>query len=167
MSGWAGWGRTILGSLAIAASAVAVGFVHSGISPEGVSLTQHPLEAVSELDSSRFLNSLEETKAKWEAGITFIDARAEDFYSYEGHIPGAISLPVTEFDTVFPKVKDKLPPLDDEIVCYCSGYGCEESTELARKLMEEGYRVVYVYTGGWPEWTEAGLPTEVSEQYPY
>ena len=39
---------------------------------------------------------------------------------------------------MFPKVKDKLPPLDDEIVCYCSGYGCEESTELARKLMEEG-----------------------------
>ncbi len=164
MSGWAGWGRTVLGSLAIVASAVAVGFVHSGISPEGIGLTQHPLEAVSELDSSRFLNSLEETKAKWEAGIAFIDACAEDFYLYEGHIPEAISLPVMEFDTVFPKVKDKLPPLDDEIVCYCSGYGCEESTELARKLMEEGYRVVYVYTGGWPEWTEAGLPTEVSEQ---
>lgn len=167
MSGWAGWaswGRTLLGSLAIVTCAVAVGFVHNGISPEGVGLTQHPLEAVSELDSSRFLNSLEETKAKWEAGITFIDARAEDFYLYEGHIAGAISLPVMEFDTVFPKVKDQLPQLDDEIVCYCSGYGCEESTELARKLMEEGYRVVHVYTGGWPEWTEAGLPTQVSDQ---
>ena len=89
MSGWAGWGRTILGSLAIAASAVAVGFVHSGISPEGVGLTQHPLEAVSELDSSRFLNSLEETRAKWEAGITFIDARAEGLLLVRGAYPGS------------------------------------------------------------------------------
>lgn len=157
------WARTVLGAAAIVGCAIAVGLFHNHISPEGIGLTQHPLEAVSALDSSRFLTTLEETEAKWRAGVTFVDARAEDFYLYEGHIPGAISLPVLDFDTAFPKVKDQLPSPDEEIVCYCSGYGCEESTELAKKLAEEGYRRVYVYTGGWPEWSEAGLPFETAE----
>ena len=61
----------------------------------------------------------------------------------------------------FLSIKDRLPSPDEEIVCYCSGFGCEESTELARSLTEAGYRFVYVYKGGWPEWSEAELPSEV------
>lgn len=165
MNGWAvraGWRRTILGSLAIVVCAVVVGIVHNGISPEGVGLTQHPLQAVSDLEASWFLDTLK-AKEKWDQGVIFVDARAADFF-YAGHIAGAISLPVMEFDAVFVGVKDRLPSPDEEIVCYCSGFGCEESTMLAEKLTEKGYRRVYVYEGGWPEWSEEGLPMEVEEQ---
>ena len=157
-----GWGKTLLGAGAIVACAIAVGLVHNRISPEGIGLRQHPLQAVSDLEPTWFLDT-PEAKKKWDEGVTFVDARAEDFYQYGGHIAGAISLPVMEFDAVFPQVKERLPSPDEEIVCYCSGFGCEESIELARKLAEKGYRLAYVYEGGWPEWSEAGLPSEVEE----
>ena len=155
-----GWWKTAVGALAIVACATVVGLVHNHVSPEGIGLTEHPLRAVSNLEESWFLDT-QAAKRKWDEGVTFVDARAEDFYLYEGHIAGAISLPVLEFDSVFPLVKDRLPSPDEEIVCYCSGFGCEESTELARKLTEAGYRFVYVYEGGWPEWSEAEFPSEV------
>lgn len=154
------WGRLFLGALGIVACGTVMGLVHNHVSAEGIGLTQHPLQAVSDLEESWFLDT-SAAKRKWDEGVTFVDARAEDFYLYEGHIAGAISLPVLEFDSVFPLVKDRLPAPEDEIVCYCSGFGCEESTELARRLTEAGYRFVYVYKGGWPEWSEAELPSEV------
>jgi rhodanese-related sulfurtransferase len=154
------WGRTALGALGIVGCALAVGIVHNRVSGEGIGIAQHPVQAVSNLEESWFLDT-PAAKKKWDEGVTFVDARAADFYLHEGHIAGAISLPVLEFDSVFPLVKDRLPSPDDEIVCYCSGFGCEESTELARRLTEAGYRLVYVYEGGWPEWSEAELPSEV------
>jgi rhodanese-related sulfurtransferase len=154
------WGRTVLGALGIVACAAAVGTVHNHVSGEGIGFAQHPVQAVSNMEASWFLDT-PAAKKKWDEGVTFVDARATDLYLYEGHIAGAISLPVLEFDSVFPLVKDRLPSPDEEIVCYCSGFGCEESTELARRLTEAGYRSVYVYEGGWPEWSEANLPSEV------
>ncbi|MFQ5789015.1 MAG: rhodanese-like domain-containing protein [Acidobacteriota bacterium] len=142
--------------------ATAAGILNNHVSPEGIGLTQHPLEAVSELDSSRFIRSLKDAEAKWKQGVTFVDARQEDFY-WLGHIPGAISLPISDFETTFPKVQMVLPSSDREIVCYCSGFGCEESTELAERLLAFGYQRVYVFEGGWPEWSDAGLPVEASE----
>jgi len=156
------WGKTFLGALAIVGCAAVVGLVYNRVSEEGIGLTQHPLQAVSDLEPSWFLDT-PQAKKKWDEGVTFVDARAEDFYRYQGHIRGAISLPVTEFDSAFPLVKDRLPSPDEEIVCYCSGFGCEESTELARRLTEKGYRLVYVYEGGWPEWSEAGHPADVED----
>ena len=152
--------KLIVGALGIVVCAAVVGLVHNHISAEGIGLTEHPLRAVSDLEESWFLDT-PGAKRKWDEGITFVDARAKDFYLYEGHVTGAISLPVLEFDSVFPLVKDRLPSFDEEIVCYCSGFGCEESIQLARRLTEVGYRYVYVYEGGWPEWSEAGLPSEV------
>ena len=154
------WGKILLGALGIAVCAAAVGIVHNHVSAEGIGITQHPVQAVSNLAQSWFLDT-PAAKKKWDEGVTFVDARASEFFLHEGHITGAISLPVLEFDSVFPLVKDRLPAADEEIVCYCSGFGCEESTELARRLGEAGYRLVYVYTGGWPEWSEAGFPSEV------
>ena len=154
------WGKTILRAGVIVACATAVGLIHNRISPEGIGIGQHPLQAVSELGASWFLDT-PQAKKKWDQGVIFVDARAEDFYLYEGHIAGAISLPVMEFDAAFARVEDRLPSPDEEIVCYCSGFGCEESTALAEKLTEKGYRRVYVYEGGWPEWSEDGLPSEV------
>ena len=63
-----------------------------------------------------------------------------------------------DFDVAFPKTRERLLPLDREIVCYCSGFGCEESIELAEKLRLDGFSRIYVFLGGWPEWSEAGLP---------
>lgn len=148
----------LLRALVLLAAGFAVGVTYNQVSPRGIDLNQHPLQRAAELPPSAFLD-LASARAKFEAGKTFIDARAEDFYLV-GHVRGALSLPVTEFDSAFAAKERALPPRDREIVCYCSGFGCEESIELAKKLRERGFERVYVFLGGWPEWSESKLPSE-------
>lgn len=155
------WRKTLWRAAALAAAGSAVGLVHNRFSPEGIGLREHPLQATAQLDGSSFLN-LDEARAKWEAGVAFLDARAEDFY-LAGHIRRALSLPISDFESAFARVEGEFPPKEQELVCYCSGFGCEESVELAQRLIERGYARVFVYLGGWPEWSEAGLPVDAVE----
>jgi rhodanese-related sulfurtransferase len=89
-------------------------------------------------------------------GTVFLDARPSVFYEM-GHIPGALILPEDQFDAAFTKLEPRLRDAMD-IVVYCSGYGCEASHIVARKLQERGVPAV-VLSEGWPAWTEAGYPT--------
>jgi rhodanese-related sulfurtransferase len=91
-------------------------------------------------------------------GALFVDAR--DASDYEaGHIPGAVRL---TRDDVFgePERMKKLLERGKPIVTYCSGGECEASLDLARALVDVGYRKVLVFAGGFPEWTGAGYPVE-------
>lgn len=152
---------TLLRAAALVGASVLMGLVHNYVfSHEGIELSRSPLQAVSGLEEARFIGR-EEAKAKWDRDVTFVDARAEEFYRYEGHIEGALSLPYEDFETAYQRVGGRLPGKDREIVCYCSGYGCEESAEVAKLLMARGYGRVFVYEGGWPDWREAGLPVEL------
>jgi len=92
-------------------------------------------------------------EAAWRSGsAVFVDAREPDFFE-EGHIPGAVNLPVSE-------IKKSLPagiPSDKFLIVYCSGGDCEDSGVVARALMKMGCRDVAVFAGGWEEWSAAGI----------
>ncbi len=88
----------------------------------------------------------------------FLDARDRDFYD-DGHIEGAISLPVNRFDELIHQFKKEYPS-STWIVTYCSGRECEDSHELAQYLFEEGYTQISVFIDGYPEWLERGYPIE-------
>jgi len=51
-------------------------------------------------------------------------------------------------------------PLESILVIYCNGFGCHDSTVLGEKLLDKGYTQILVFEGGFPEWKDAGLPTE-------
>ena len=155
--------RTLLRAILLVTVSVVMGLLHNFVfSREGIGLTQSPLQAVSGLDEARFIQ-VDEAKAKWDQDVLFVDARAEEFYTYEGHIQGALSLPYVDFERIYPAIENELRPTDQEVVCYCSGFGCEESAELAKLLMARGFDRVFIYEGGWPEWLEAGLPVKLPE----
>ncbi len=155
------WRDKWLNITALVGASVAMGLFHNYVvSHEGIALARNPLKAVSGLEENWFIE-LVEAEEKWRDGVSFVDARAEDFYRFEGHIKGAVSLPYEDFAESFERVEKLLPSRELEIVCYCSGYGCEESVELAKLLNAKGYGRVYIYEGGWPEWSEAGLPVEL------
>jgi len=40
---------------------------------------------------------------------------------------------------------------------YCSGFGCEASHIVARRLRERGIPAAILHDG-WPAWTDAGYP---------
>jgi rhodanese-related sulfurtransferase len=101
---------------------------------------------------------LDEVRHALASGGLVIDARSPELYA-EGHIKGAVSLPLVEIDIALPDFIARTPR-DKKIIAYCSGFGCPDSFDLGLLLIEEGYADVGVFEGGYPEWHDAGLPVE-------
>ena len=87
-----------------------------------------------------------------------LDARDVVTFS-RGHIRGARSLPLGEFETRLPEFRKQVPKTMPLII-YCNGYGCHDSMDLGKKLIQAGYWEIYIFEGGYPEWKEAGYPLE-------
>jgi rhodanese-related sulfurtransferase len=85
-----------------------------------------------------------------------VDARDNPSFA-AGHISGAISLPLGDVDTGMPAFRAKAETTAT-IVVYCNGFNCHDSMDLASRLLGAGYRKVYVFLGGYPEWRDAGYP---------
>lgn len=92
----------------------------------------------------------------------FVDARDAAAFA-AGHIKGAVSLPVGEFAAGLPRFVARVKP-DAALVVYCNGYDCHDSRDLGARLLRAGYRTVYVFEGGFPEWRDAGHPTAEGNQ---
>ncbi len=81
-----------------------------------------------------------------------LDARDRVFYD-EGHIPFAISLPIREYETVYPTIQGIFSK-SKTIIIYCNGLQCTDSKELADKLFAAGWRNIFIYKGGIIEWRD-------------
>ena len=90
--------------------------------------------------------------------FVFVDARSRDDYD-EGHIEGAVSLPVGQFDEKIEAFLEKYSP-EKAIVTYCSGRTCEDSHKLAQLLLAFGYTEINVFIDGYPGWEAEGYPIE-------
>ena len=88
----------------------------------------------------------------------FLDARDAATFA-GGHIRGARSLPLGEFETRLPEFRKQVPKTMPLII-YCNGYGCHDSMDLGKKLIQAGYWEIFIFEGGYPEWKEAGYPVE-------
>ena len=106
----------------------------------------------------RFVSLQEAERLQSEGEAVFLDARARDLF-LKGRIPGARSLPYYEIDQHQSAALEGVTA-ETPIVIYCEGIGCELSFFLGRDLQEAGYRNIGIFYGGYPEWTEAGLPIE-------
>jgi len=104
--------------------------------------------------------SAKDARAQLDKGALFLDARPVAFYEMS-HIPGALPLPEDDFDKHFAKLEPRLRSSFD-IVVYCSGFGCEASHIVARKLKERQVQAVVLHEG-WPAWTDAGYPVRAGD----
>jgi len=102
---------------------------------------------------------LEQAYTLFNKGVTFIDARDESDY-VAGHIKNSINIPFEDFDNHKQKL-DQLPK-DKPIVTYCAGTECDLSILLGNLLFKDGYKQVYVFFGGWVDWSNANYPIEKS-----
>jgi rhodanese-related sulfurtransferase len=87
-------------------------------------------------------------------GTVLIDARLPELYG-QGHIPGAISLPLSRFDDFIAERMAQLRAAHLLIV-YCSDWSCNDSYDLARKLLDKGFKTLLLYRGGMEDWQEKG-----------
>lgn len=104
------------------------------------------------------LITVDEAEDLWRtAQAAFIDARRPSLYD-EGHVPGARNVPASETEAVPSEVLGSSRA--GTLVVYCEGGDCQSSLLLAKRLRGEGFTDIRVMTGGWKEWTAAGLPEE-------
>jgi rhodanese-related sulfurtransferase len=86
----------------------------------------------------------------------FIDAREESDYA-AGHLRGAIHLPSSAIFANNERVTSQVA-LDDCLIVYCGGGGCEASHNVSDALQREyGFTRVLIYDKGWEEITASGL----------
>ncbi|NND85425.1 MAG: hypothetical protein HKN46_09785 [Acidimicrobiia bacterium] len=87
-----------------------------------------------------------------DAGAFVLDVREPGEYA-EGHLPGAVNIPVRSLGS-----SDVELPTDQPIIEYCkSGYRASLVLPVLHML---GYDLTKGFSGSWLAWTEAGLPTE-------
>jgi DNA-binding transcriptional ArsR family regulator len=80
--------------------------------------------------------------------VVLVDVRPEQEFA-AGHIDGACSIPLEEFDRRLSQL-----PSDREVVAYCRGPFCAYAHEAVRRLNAAG-RAARRLEGGWPEWKVA------------
>ena len=100
--------------------------------------------------------SLDQAKSFHDKGVLFLDARDEGYFE-SGHIKGAMKNAfLMELVFNIEQKQSKLEPL----VVYCGDPGCGDSEDLAYDLQDSGFTQLYVFKGGWVEWSAASYPSE-------
>jgi rhodanese-related sulfurtransferase len=142
------WKRFIL----ILVAGAALGLAWNAGSGRGMALGQSVLvQAGDELVAVRA------GKVLLDQGALFLDARPRDFWRMS-RIPGALPLPDEDFERAFQEAEPRLRRAS-AVVVYCSGYGCEASHLVARKLRERGFAAA-ILDEGLPAWQDANLPLD-------
>ncbi len=106
-------------------------------------------------------NPLEVRKMIQNREVVLLDVRSKDIYD-KGHLPGALSYPLIDFDEVLLKLLD-IVKKDTPILVYCSGVECSDSHTFATRLLALRFTQVRVYAGGFLEWQEMGFEIEKNE----
>lgn len=93
--------------------------------------------------------------------VIFVDVRNDALYQ-AGHIPSAHQLDYYRPEAYLPAVLAACVTAQ-QIVVYCTGGDCEDSELAANLLMQTGVprERIFVYLGGFTEWSANGLPLEM------
>jgi rhodanese-related sulfurtransferase len=160
--------KTIKEIIILLGVSLILALVVNTFSPKGIALvgqwditqgviTANP--AAGAADQLQEIDSVALVKAIFDKGdVLFVDARSQNDYG-NGHIPGAISLPVGQFEERSGSFLNRYP-LEQPIVIYCSGRTCEDSHDLARFLSGVGFTNVRIFIDGFPGWEAEGYPVE-------
>lgn len=107
-------------------------------------------------------------KSLMDGGAAMIDARVANEYA-EAHIKGAKNVPYKEksakaanYDASQDSFDISKLPTDKNagMIFQCNGPECWKSYKAADSAVKNGYKKVYWFRGGLPEWKAKGYPVE-------
>ena len=143
--------------------AVMIGLLTNQWRPDRLPLIAHHATANSshqEGNDNGLRISLEEAKSLFFAqAALFLDTRSIEFFEL-GHIRGARSLPLEDFEERFGDVLKDVGP-EVFIITYCDGTRCHSSELVALELLDKGCLNVSVLHDGWTLWQQHQLPMAV------
>ncbi len=110
----------------------------------------------------------EKAKELHDKGVPMVDSRVANEYA-EAHIKGAINVPYKEksakavdFDAGQDSFDLSKLPADKNapVLVYCNSGECWKSYKAGKAMVKAGYKKVYWFRGGFPEWKAKGYPIE-------
>jgi rhodanese-related sulfurtransferase/ABC-type phosphate/phosphonate transport system substrate-binding protein len=105
-----------------------------------------------------------------QSGATYVDTRNEAEFK-AGHVPGAVLVPYHEKsakEVDFDAKKDSFelaklgPDRNAPLVFACNGPECWKSYKASHAAIQAGYRKVFWFRGGFPEWRSSGMKHDVA-----
>jgi rhodanese-related sulfurtransferase len=137
-------------------AALLSGVAYHGSQAQGLLVNAAGAAMIREAHLADFLHQVGGAKVRrLLAGDTvFIDARfTSDFAN--GHLPGAISVPVNVSESERHAAVADVPK-DAKMVVYCQSAGCRFARTVAVRLQKEGFSNISIYRGGWNDWAARG-----------
>lgn len=144
-------------SVGIALMAFSVLFAQAALAGE----TPLSLKGATLVDAAK-------AKSLIDAGVKVIDARVANEYA-EAHIKGAVSVPYKEksaksanFDANQDSFDLSRLPADKNaaLIFYCNGSECWKGYKAAAAAIKAGYKTVYWFRLGLPDWKAKGFAVE-------
>ncbi|MCG8619367.1 MAG: rhodanese-like domain-containing protein [Desulfobacterales bacterium] len=155
-------GKDITGCLLLLVFSTALGLGVNHFSPAGIALfgqwdtsagvVMAGAAREDAIKAPELNNPMKVLRMVSDGKTVFVDVRRADIYR-EGHIPGALSFPLHDFDAIIAEFTGSVAKTDP-ILVYCSGVTCTDSHEFAARIIGMGYSQVTVYSGGFTEWSE-------------
>ncbi|WP_022668332.1 rhodanese-like domain-containing protein [Desulfospira joergensenii] len=160
--------KNILGVVLLLALSLFLGLGMNYLSPSGIALvgqwnTEKGVVSARARDDAvhgdiEINNPMEVRRIVTQKEMMILDVRPAFVYE-EGHLPGAYSFPLDEFDDLLDQLL-KLVKRDTPILVYCSGFQCTDSHTFASRLMDLQFSRVRVFAGGFAQWQEMGFEIE-------
>lgn len=161
--------KDIRGAILLFIICTAMALIFNQLSPHGIALvgqwdksTGNVVNAVAKdrvIDSGIEINHpVKARRIVLEKKRVVLDARISQDYE-KGHLPGAISFPLADFDENLPEFLKKYSR-STPILAYCSSIECMDSHTLAERLSQLKYTDIKVFSGGYRLWLEMGYEIE-------
>jgi rhodanese-related sulfurtransferase len=154
--------KTIKEIIILVGVSVILALVVNTLSPRGIALVGRwdTVNLVGDTaGQAKIIDSVAWAKSLFDKGdVLYVDARSQNDYE-NGHIPGAVSLPMGQFEAGIEFFLNRYPP-EQPIVTYCSGRTCEDSHDLAQALSDLGFTNVRIFIDGFLGWEAQGYPIE-------
>lgn len=161
--------RTFFSAVAIGIVSTVIGLLFNTVNPNGIPLDHRKIANSNDVKSDIVETTvncepipiyIEDAFALFDSGdVIFVDSRQPEEFA-EGHISGAINIPVDQAFPMYNRHKDKFP-LDSKIVFYCD-VGCDSAMELAFFFCKQDFvdGNILVYEDGFASWRDSGYPVE-------
>ena len=128
----------------------------NSLRPDGLPLLHAAKSSVNVTDEDPLIDIKDAAMLYVSGRAAFVDARTGGEYA-EGHVAGAVNLPVDEFDLMSPYVLPKLKE-KEVVITYCDGEDCPLSEIVAQQLANSGLPRIKVLVNGWTLWKNEHLP---------
>ncbi|MDY6904560.1 MAG: rhodanese-like domain-containing protein [Thermodesulfobacteriota bacterium] len=154
------WNITLKEMMLLTVVAIGMALLVNSLSPNGIALMTPPsADGVPDEVAGFPVVDFQAVKNLIESGTCiFADARPADAYA-EGHLPGAVSMPVYEIEDYIFSFLDTYAT-DMTIITYCSGINCTDSHFLSEELAAAGYEDIRIFAEGMEKWQQEGMPVE-------